>query len=116
MKKIIALLLAVILVFTYLYPLIINYQPNVDPFMNLMDSFPSIPVIARPQAVAISCTCTQNLYGVPGDSHVASLLGMTEITFGVSSASPSRTSNLPALRVQIPQEKGPPKRSLQKEG
>ena len=31
-------LLAVILVFTYVYPRIINYQPDVDPFIHLMDS------------------------------------------------------------------------------
>ena len=31
-------LLAVILVFTYVYPRIINYQPDVDPFVHLMDS------------------------------------------------------------------------------
>ena len=30
-------LLAVILVFTYVYPAIINYDPAVDPFINLMD-------------------------------------------------------------------------------
>ena len=30
-------LLAVILVFTYVYPAIINYNPDVDPFINLMD-------------------------------------------------------------------------------
>ena len=35
---IILALLAVIIVFTYVYPLIINYDPNVDPYINLMDA------------------------------------------------------------------------------
>ncbi|MBQ8718794.1 MAG: ABC transporter permease, partial [Clostridia bacterium] len=30
-------LLAVIIVFTYVYPMIIGYNPDVDPFINIMD-------------------------------------------------------------------------------
>lgn len=38
LNTVILILLAVILVFTYVYPAIINYDPAVDPYVNLMDS------------------------------------------------------------------------------
>lgn len=37
LNTVILILLAVILVFTYVYPAIINYDPAVDPYLNLMD-------------------------------------------------------------------------------
>ena len=37
LNTVILILLAVILVFTYVYPAIINYDPAVDPYVNLMD-------------------------------------------------------------------------------
>ena len=37
LNTVILILLAVILVFTYVYPAIINYDPAVDPYINLMD-------------------------------------------------------------------------------
>ena len=43
---------------------------------------PSTAVIARPQAVAISWYCGQNLHLVPGDRRVASLLAMTAVDIG----------------------------------
>ena len=47
----------------------------------------SYHVIARPQAVAISWYAVANLYDVPGDSHVASLLGMTCVSLRGSTQS-----------------------------
>ena len=38
LEPVYSILLAVILVFTYVYPAIINYDPAVDPYVNLMDS------------------------------------------------------------------------------
>ena len=37
LNTVILILLAVILVFTYVYPTVIDYNPEVDPFINLMD-------------------------------------------------------------------------------
>ena len=37
LNTVILILLAVILVFTYVYPAVIDYNPEVDPFINLMD-------------------------------------------------------------------------------
>ena len=35
---VILVLLAIILVFTYVYPAVIDYNPEVDPYLNLMDA------------------------------------------------------------------------------
>ena len=37
-NTVVLLILAVLLAFTYIYPQVINYNPSVDPFINLLDS------------------------------------------------------------------------------